>query len=327
MPEPRARSYIVVGKDLKAGVPGSDSSDSEQYFELGWEVTTTYLETVYGRQTGRFSGEETVVTASGREFLYRASFADVMTFTDFSALGIDPPQVIDLVRRTSARYTGDTWLRKLRLRAACLRAYHWWQYRIRYRSAAMRNLPMALPALDPARLAEEFYCLCIRFRDHQPQRNLPGEYLIELLDALRDRRCFLVGHGSEQLIRHPLHHVCTLAEFAALARHPQCAAVIGSMTGTMQLAQMIHRRRLLVIDLDRHYHLWGRLYPSVLSDLCNFPGVPHLLYEYRPSIAQLTSDLAMPHPESRITDEAYREDPRFFDEERRLNHALFQYDR
>ena len=293
---PMTRRYIVAGKDLKTGAPGSDSSSSDEYFELGWEVTTTYLQIVHGRSTGTFTDADVIVTASGREFLYRSSFSRVISYSEFRQLGIEPARVLDLVKWTSDLYTGDTWLRKLRLRALYLRWFHFWRYRIRYRRYIRFNagLPMERPAMDAFPVDEEFFCVCIRFRDHQPQRNLPREYLASLLDALRDKRCYLVGFGAEDLIRHSRHQVCSLAEFAALVRSPSCKAVIGTMSGPIQLAQMIHANRLVVIDLDDHYRLWGKTHPSVLSDLCNFPRVGHSVYNYRPTVTQLLEDLSKP---------------------------------
>jgi hypothetical protein len=324
-PPASGRRYIVAGKDLKTGIPGSDSSDSAEYFELGWEVTTTYLQIVHGRGTGLFTDFDIVVTATGREFLYRSSFSTVITYSEFRQLDSAPARVLDLVRWTSDLYSGDTWLRKLRIRSLYLRWFHVWRYRIRYRRFRT-GLPMAAPPLDAFRVEDPFFCVCIRFRDHQPQRNLSKEYLESLLDALSDTRCYLVGFGAESLIRHPSHRVCTLAEFAALVRLPNCKAVIGTMSGPMQLAQMIHANRLAVIDLDDHYRLWGHLLPSVLSDLCNFPGVTHSVYNYRPSVEQLLADLSLPRPASRVSDASYRENPQFFDAEARNGHAFFEHD-
>jgi hypothetical protein len=285
--------YIVAGKDAKAGIPGSDSWDSDEYFELGWEVTTTYLQVVHGKATGTFTSSDVIVTASGREFLYRSSFPAVISYTEFRKLGIPAADVLDLVKWTSNLYTGDTWLRKLRIRPYYLHWYHFWRYRLLYRRGPLEaGLPMETPPMDGFAIDEPFYCVCIRFRDHQPQRNLPKEYLAGLLDALAGTRCYLVGFGAEDLVRHPRHAACSLAQFATLVRSSNCQAVIGTMTGPMQLAQMIHRNRLLVIDLDDHHRLWGRTHPSVLSDLCNFPRVTHTVYNYRPTVEQLLGDLA-----------------------------------
>jgi hypothetical protein len=317
--------YLVAGKDLKTGVPGSDSSNSDEYFELGWEVTTTYLQLVHGRRHGTFTDSDVVVTASGREFLYRSSFSTVISYTEFRQLGVEAGRVLDLVKRTSELYSGDTWLRKLRLRALYLRWFHFWRYRIRYRHFK-NGLPMETASIGPFPVAEEFLCICIRFRDHQPQRNLPKAYLGSLLDAVSDRRCYLVGYGAEDLIRHSRHSVCSLAEFAALVQSRNCAAVIGTMTGPIQLAQMIHPNRLFVFDLDDHYRQWGRMVPSILSDLCNFPRGRHALYTYRPTVDQLLRDLSAPGPESRITAQSYQQSPRFFDAEHQKGHAFFEHD-
>src|SRR5437588_4882950 len=324
MPMPEAR-YVIAGKDLKTGVPGSDSADSDQYFELGWEVSTTYLQIAYGRKTGTFTDKDIIVTASGREFLYTSSFSTVIPYREFWERRIDPAPVVDLVRSTNDLYFGDTWLRKLRLRRLYLKWFHFWRYRMRY-SRVLRDLPMDASS-ERLPITDDFVCICIRFRDHQPQRNLPAEYLRSLLDALSDKRCYLVGFGAERLVSHPLHRVCSLAEFATLVRHPRCTAVIGTMTGPVQLAQMIHPNRLVVIDLADHYRQWSRLVPSVLSDLCNFARGRHSVYNYLPSVPQLLDDLATPLPESRVTAESYRQDRRFFDGEVRKGHAFFEHDR
>jgi hypothetical protein len=174
--------YIVAGKDVKTGVPGSDSSSSDEYFELGWEVTTTYLQLAHGRRTGTFTDDDVVVTATGREFLYRSSFQRVISYRQFRELEIEPSRILDLVKWTSELYSGDTWLRKLRLRSLYLRWFHFWRYRIRYRGFKA-GLPMERPLMEGFPADEPFLCVCIRFRDHQPQRNLPREYLDCLLDA------------------------------------------------------------------------------------------------------------------------------------------------
>src|SRR5437764_14714380 len=110
LPEPR---YVIAGKDLKAGVPGSDSADSDQYFELGWEVSTTYLQVVYGRKTGTFTDKDIIVTASGREFLYTSSFSTVIPYREFCQRRIDHAPVGDRFIWTRDLYFRYTLLQTL----------------------------------------------------------------------------------------------------------------------------------------------------------------------------------------------------------------------
>ena len=52
-----------------------DVSDERPYYELGWEITTTHFDAKHLLRTGAIDSQrDTVVTCSGREFLYTQVF-------------------------------------------------------------------------------------------------------------------------------------------------------------------------------------------------------------------------------------------------------------
>jgi hypothetical protein len=230
------------GYDCAKGQPGDDVSIHKPYFELGWEVVTTHLDLKHLVATGRTCAQDLVVTASGREFLYRSQFPhvisydafqrmplrfgdDVVALTDRYSDGLIPPDYFDTGHRSpDARY------RHLVQDAAFIRSID----------------SVRLEALG---LDDGYCCVAIRRRDHAPSRNLPESVIRRLLLDLAGeyRRVFVVGHGNTGLRSVPGVVPVDLASFASLISDPRCGLVLGTMTGPIQLACLIAQARVCVV--------------------------------------------------------------------------------
>jgi hypothetical protein len=233
---------FLTGYDCAKGWPGDDVSIQRPYFELGWEVATTHLDLKHLLSTGRACAQDLVVTASGREFLYRAQLPhvisydafrrtplrvgdDVVALTDRYSDGVIPPDYFDTgCQSPAARY------RHLVEDAALIRS-------------------IDCVSLEVLGLDDGYCCVAIRRRDHAPSRNLPESVIRRLLLDLTGeyKRVFVVGHGNTALRSIPGVVPVDLASFASLINDPRCELVLGTMTGPIQLACLIAQARACVV--------------------------------------------------------------------------------
>jgi hypothetical protein len=73
-----------------------------------------------------------------------------------------------------------------------------------------------------------------------------GRYIIEHLLRLCPR-VFLVGHDTDDLLIDDRVVPVDLVTYASLIANPLCMLVVGTMTGTMQLAALYSRAKLCIV--------------------------------------------------------------------------------
>jgi hypothetical protein len=233
---------FLTAYDLAKGRPGDDVSMDKPYFELGWEVVTTHLDLKHLVATGHACAQDLVVTASGREFLYRSQLPHVVSFDNFQRMPLrDRDEVVALTDRYSDGLVPPDYFD-----TGC------WSPGAHYRhlaqdAALIRSIDRV--CLESLGAEEKYCCVAIRRRDHAPSRNLPESVVRRVLSELAAeyRRVFVVGHGNTGLRSMFGVVPVDLASFASLISDPRCGLVLGTMTGPIQLACLISQSPLCVV--------------------------------------------------------------------------------
>jgi hypothetical protein len=99
---------------------------------------------------------------------------------------------------------------------------------------------------------QRYCCFAARRRDHGAHRNMTyarGRYIIEQLLTLSPR-VFLVGHDTEDLLIDDRVIPVDLVTYTSLIADTLCSLVVGTMTGTMQLAALYSRAKIVHRDFQ-----------------------------------------------------------------------------
>lgn len=260
--------YVIVSKSDR--LARSDNFESiHNYFELGWEVATTRLDCLYLIATGQINPEtHTVVTLNGREFLYR-TLMPVEGWEDWAAeRGIVDASLLPSEGIVNLTYfctsTGS----------ADWSVFHGGpEGRYKYEDL-VRPLYDRFEAPDVSGLAAvPFFLCCWRYRNtHHRERNTPKATALAIQELLLKKGgpVYVVGLGAEDLCdgRRAVH--VPLPTFCALAKHPNCRAVVGAMTGTMQFAGIICRSKIVVYQHNAQQPVNTENHPVVLGECVNF---------------------------------------------------------
>lgn len=233
---------FVAGYDCAKGQPGDDVSAQKPYFELGWEVATTHLDFKHLIAIHAACTDDLVVTASGREFLYRSEHPNVISYDAFRRMPLrQGDEVIALTSRYLDGSIPPDYFNE-RCRSPNARYRH-----LLDDAVHIRNIYRV--SLESLGLGDGYCCVAIRRRDHAPSRNLPESVIRLLLSVLASeyRRVFVVGHGNTGLRSMPGIIPVNLEIFASLISDPRCGLILGTMTGPIQLASLIAEARLCAV--------------------------------------------------------------------------------
>lgn len=256
-------TFYLAGIDVAKGTDVDDVSADKPYFELGWEVVTTHFDAKRLKKSGIVTDGDTIVTCSGREFLYRSSFTSVLSYSDFAALGVNNGVYSLMERYAGGRIPIDYFDG----------TEHSSQSRYRFMDAD-RDIIESVEnvAIEHLHQRHPFACLLVRRRLHGAYRNLTDDVARFVLARLLGQypRVFIVGLGAEHLASDRVLHV-DLVTYASLIRSPFCDLVIGTMTGTMQLAAILSRaRRCIVVKNYDGYDIDGKNHPVTLGPCIRF---------------------------------------------------------
>jgi hypothetical protein len=228
------------------GRVGDDVSDDRRYFELGWETVTTHFDAKRGKVDGWIDPtKDVIVTCAGREFLYQSEFDNVLSYEQFRALASrEKAFVKDLTRP----YWGGEIPRSYYVDemsgegARC-------KFLQDHRTLA---LSIHRPAIEHLVQDQRYCCVTIRRRSHDAYRNMSFERGKFILERLSDRwpRIFVVGHDLDDLLLNNSISPVNLSTYVSLMSDPRCDLVIGTMTGTMQLAALYSRAAACVVILN-----------------------------------------------------------------------------
>jgi hypothetical protein len=252
--------YFITGMDVAKGTEGDDVSREAAYFELGWEVVTTHLDVKRMKREGRIdAAADTIVTCTGREFLYGAEFAQVIDYGTFLERRSATDECIDC----TVRYAGGSfpidWFEGDRHTSSSM-----------YKHAATdRESITNVGVVGVAHLHDgrPFGCLLVRRRRHGAFRNMTDDTARFLLDRLCEKypRVFLVGHGAEAFAAPPHVVHVDLRTYASLIQDERCETIIGSFTGPMQLAALLSRAKTCLVLNDNLWDVEATNHPVALG--------------------------------------------------------------
>lgn len=238
--------YFLTGIDEAKGTVADDVAATKPYYELGWEITTTHLDAKHLRKTGEIDPErDSIVTCSGREFLYTAEFSRVIAYEDFRnrplrrgdqvvslmekyAGGILPPDYFDRKHGPEARYR-------------------------HFEADRDTNTNLDISGATRRSPRQPYSCFVIRKRTHGAYRNFSNEMAAEVLNRLAQSygKIFIVGHDIDHFHDFPSVSHVNLQTFAALIQNELCHLIVGSLTGPMHIAALVSKARVcLVVNHD-----------------------------------------------------------------------------
>jgi hypothetical protein len=260
-----ALKFLIAGRDAAVGTDRDDIRAERPYFELGWEAVTTHFEAKRIVLEEADAHRTIVVTCFGREFLYRAVTPRVISFAHYRSL-VENGLRHDELDLTRAFSTG-------------IPAHHIVERDgvLRYHGAD--RLESAICSFDASPILEhydggDYACLAFRRRAHHSSRNMAVGYAREVVAALRAAvgQVFVVGHGAEALAPDGGAAV-TLRDFVTLIASPRCRAVVGTLTGPIQLANVFSAAELLIVEkLSAGQRIEEENHPIHLGPCVRFTG-------------------------------------------------------
>lgn len=254
-------TFYLASVDEAKGTVADDIRPKKRYYELGWEIISTHFDAKHGKKTREIDAErDTIVTCSGREFLYTAEFSRVISYQEFQ--DSPPPPAAEVVSLMD-RFAGG------RLPSDYFTGKHGPEARYRHYDEdreIITNLDVAGATCRPP--AEPYCCFVIRKRAHGAYRNFDDDSALKILERLAEsyESIFIVGRDLEQFFDLPKVRHVDLQTFAALIKDDKCHLIVGSLTGPMHIAALVSQARVCLVvnhdgyDLSRENHpvLMGR---------------------------------------------------------------------
>jgi hypothetical protein len=238
--------YFLTGIDVAKGTVADDVSATKPYYELGWEITSTHFDAKHLKKTGAIDAErDSIVTCSGREFLYTAEFSRVIAYEDFqNTTRLPGDQVVSLMEK----YAGGI------LPSDYFDRKHGPEARYRYfEEDRETNTNLDISGATRISPGRPYSCFVIRKRTHGSYRNFSDEMAAEILNRLAQSygNIFIVGRDIDHFRDFPNASHVNLQTFAALIQNKQCHLIVGSLTGPMHIAALVSEARLcLVVNHD-----------------------------------------------------------------------------
>lgn len=219
--------YIIVSKNEKDGKIGNDSGSLNIYFELGWEMVTTYFLSKRLYKENKIFDDDIIVTQKDRMFLYESIFKNVISYEQFKNRNNNEP-VIDLV--SFASYSDYRYFKKYYSENNDEnRKYLYFE--------EDRDVNINFKKIDTSNLHnnKKYVCVAIRKRDHDNYRNMTDEWTFDIISELKKHvdKIFIVGKSTEYFQTDDKVKHVNLQEFASLCNDELCIANIGSLSGIM----------------------------------------------------------------------------------------------
>lgn len=262
--------YYLTGIDVAKGTIDDDISKERPYYELGWEITTTHFDAKHLLHTGQIDPQrDTIVTCSGREFLYTGVFDHVLDYHEFLTRQHKRDRVISLMDRYAAGIVPADYFDRPHGPTAKFRQH-------RASRDLLLNLDIRASALAPPN--RPYCCFVIRRRSHGAYRNVPDSAVRMILAKLSKRydHVFIVGRDIEHFAGQKVRLV-DLVTFTRLIQHPRCRLIVGSLTGPMHLAALVSSAKVCVVINHDDYDVHGLNHPVLMGHCITF-SKSHFLF-------------------------------------------------
>jgi len=235
--------YILASKSERSGKIGDDYTrgfNPNEYLELGHELNMTYLQVKKLYMKGLIDDSDTIVTKSGREFLYTSVFKKVISYENFKKLNIESSKIIDLIPN-SRKLLNENFIMIN-------------NYPIEYKYYDVyKDIMTDVEFCDVKNIHEnkKYVIICIRKRDHDNKRNMSDELANYILNNLVDKyeKIFIFGQSIENFENLPQIKCINLQEYASLSNNELCDFILCSISGNIQISSLFSKTKL-VITLD-----------------------------------------------------------------------------
>jgi hypothetical protein len=239
-------TYYITALDSAAETLRRRKMPPTSYYELGWEAVTTHFEAKHLKKIGVITDADVIVTAGGREFLYSSVFPNVISYADFTRLSAQ--NTLSAVSLVAKYYQGNI-------------PDDYFNSRGSHREATYRFLKedraiiQQVTITDTSQLHQgrEYCCLLVRRRRHCANRNMSDATALALHRMLSDSfgHVFVVGLDLDSLLAHQQWRIVDLQTYVSLISNPLCRVLVGSMTGTMQLAGLLSQAGQCLVRLNQ----------------------------------------------------------------------------
>lgn len=236
--------YIILGKSLKKGTLGDDSSDLSVYFELGWEVVGSRLDIINLINQNLIDNSNTIlVTSDDRKFMYTKFYKNTITYEEFLKIKKNEDDVEDWTKNRNFRFLNcynnfvDLTTKKY--------FYYDRDYDLIFNGYDLSDSKYT-------NFDEDFVVLSLRFREHNSQKNANIEtfnYLVQNLKKNITKNIFIVGYGSETFSKNnDCFYIERLVDYVSLIKNKKCISLISQSTGTLCLALTSSSSHIQLID-------------------------------------------------------------------------------
>lgn len=259
--------YILVSKEIKKGDYENDSHSLHEYFELGWEVATTHLDTKFSLFNNKFNKSDIIVTHSGREFFYENLFDKVITWNEFEKINTNQDIIIDMVENTLNYFFHSNQLIDKSLIWTDEKIDDSILYSFNYSDLNPNN---------------KFVCLVYRKRKHDLQRNINDDYFNGIINYVKSRGLdiYIVGYGAEKFADNEHVFYVDLRDWATLINNEKCELIITTMTGPTNLINFCGQPKtnVFIIDITSSRNANSRI---VMGDCLNFRKMNYNFLPYK----------------------------------------------
>lgn len=237
--------YIILGKSLKNGVVGDDSSNLYEYFELGWEVVGSRFDIIKLINTNQLDLNTVLVTTEDRKFFYTKIFSNVITYSEFIKVKspddeiidwtIDPIKTFSFLDSSNFIDSDGKYIRLSEDYDFLFNGFDLSESRVEQNSS--------------------FVVLGLRYRDHNNQKNSSEGFFGNLVDLIKKKitdKIYVVGRGSEIFCnKNNCFYVEKLVDFVSLIKNKNCKGYVTQSTGTACLSFVCSESPIFLIDNNR----------------------------------------------------------------------------
>ena len=253
--------YILVSRKIKKGELHTASHLLEEYFELGWELSTTHLDTKFLLSESVYNKSDIIVTHSGREFFYENLFDNVIQWNDFEKLDKNGHIIIDMVTN-SVNYFFHKHL--------CNPNLVWNNQKIKDDILFSFNYSDIKPVND-------YVCLVYRKRSHDASRNMDDGYFNSIISYIKTKGLdiYVVGYGSEKFTDNKQVFYVDLRDWATLVNNEKCKFIVTTMTGPTNLLNFCGNKETNIFIIDKNNSRGDGKGRIVMGECLNFKNLKY----------------------------------------------------
>lgn len=241
--------YIILGKNIKNGKKGDDSSNLFEYFELGWESIGSRFDFISLLNRDEINDSEyTAVTIEDRIFLYQSFFKNVISYDKYLNDVTINDITIDWTKQQKFNFLNASSFVDSKTKKYIR---HEMDYEKIFNGFLLNT------DLDPQ---DKYIVMCIRFRDHCSFRDSRIEFFKNLIEKIKQKipNIYIVGKGTEEFCKqNDCKYIEKLQNFVTLIKNKKCLGFVTQSTGPAVLALTSAVCPIYIIDHARVSDIHG----------------------------------------------------------------------